>query len=169
VVKYDDIEGARTQIVHNRKVDVGHSVELAAQREVVVYEFNGEDMHARVPQVELMLDEQLVDFISLGGGDYTRKLVIPSDQEPYVDRYVAECNNGIDLIKSRNSLVGIVGKGMMEAPGIIARMGGALARKGINIYYQFDVSPVSCGVLVDRPQAEEAVELLYEEFGLSVF
>ncbi len=167
IVRYDDVEGARTQIVDNREANVERPVELAAQREVMVYEFNGEDMHARVSRLELKLDEQLVDFISLGGGDYTRKLVISSDQEPYVDRCLTESGNGIDVVKSRSSLVGVVGKGMVEAPGIIARMGGALARGGINIYYQFDVSPISCGVLVDRQQAEDAVELLYEEFELS--
>jgi aspartokinase len=58
---------------------------------------------------------------------------------------------------------------MVETPGIIAKMGGALARRGINIYYQFDVSPISCGAIVDRPQAEDAVELLYNEFKLSNF
>lgn len=169
VVKYDDIGGARTRIVENREIDGRRPVELAAQREIIIYEFDGEDLHARISRLELELDEQLIDFISLGGGDYTRKLVIPFDQEPYVDKSVAAYSDKIDVTKSRSSLVGIVGKSMEETPGIIARMGGALARRGINIYYQFDVSPISCGVIVDRSQAEGAVELLYEEFKLSSF
>ncbi|MFH0896820.1 MAG: ACT domain-containing protein, partial [Candidatus Bathyarchaeota archaeon] len=105
----------------------------------------------------------------LGGGDYTRKLVILSDQEPYVDESISGHCDEIDITKSSGSLVGIVGKNMEESPGIISRMGGALAKKGINIYYQFDVSPISCGVIVDRSQAEEAVEMLYEEFKLSSY
>ncbi len=169
IVKYDDLEGVRTRIVKDRELDVKYPVELAAQREILIYEFNGEDLHAQISRLELELDEQLIDFISLGGGDYTRKLVVPSDQEPYVDRFVAAYSGRIEVVKSRGSLVGVVGRSMVETPGIIARMGGALARGGINIYYQFDVSPISCGVIVDRSQAEAAVELLYEEFKLSSF
>jgi len=169
VVKYDNFEGERTRIIEDRKVDTRHPVELAAQREILIYEFNGEDLHAQISRLELELDEQLIDFISLGGGDYTRKLVIPFDQEPYVDRSIAAYRGKIDVAKSRSSLVGIIGKSMGETRGIIARMGGALARGGINIYYQFDVSPISCGVIVDRSQAEDAVELLYEEFKLYTF
>jgi len=169
VAKYDEIEGEKTRIVENREINREHPVELAAQREIVIYEFNGDDLHTEIPRLESELDEKLIDFISLGGGDYTRKLAIPSDQESYVDRSVVAYSSKIDVTKSNGSLVGIVGKSMEKTPGIIARMGGALAKKGINIYYQFDVSPISCGVIVDRSQAEDAVELLYNEFRLSTF
>jgi aspartokinase len=111
----------------------------------------------------------MIDFLSLGGGDYTRKLAIPSDQESYVDAIVSSYTDRLDVYKSYNSLVGIVGKGMAKVPGIIAKMGSALAKGNINIYYQFDVSPISCGVIVDKHQAESAVELLFEAFNLGTF
>ncbi len=168
VTRYDNVYGERTMVVKTRELDAEHPVELASQREIIIYEFNGENMHSQISHLESDLDIKLIDFISLGGGDYTRKLVIPSDQEPYVDESLTEHRN-LDVTKSRGALVGVVGKSIERAPGIIARMGGALARKGINIYYQFDVSPISCGVIVDKSQSEEAVELLYDEFKLSTF
>jgi len=169
LAKYDDLGGEKTRIVRDKKIAGERPVELAAQREVIIYEFGGVNLHAKVSRLESELDEKLIDFISLGGGEYTRKLVIPSDQETYVDNVLATYSNKVDITKGSNSLVGIVGKGMEKTPGIIARMGSALAKKGINIYYQFDVSSLSCGVIVDRQQAEEAVELLYDEFKLSTF
>jgi aspartate kinase len=169
IVKYDEVDGARTRIVPNRAVDDSHPVELAAQREVIIYAFEGLHLHAKISNLESQLDQKMIDFISLGGGDYTRKLAIPSDQESYVDATVASYTDNVDIYKSDNSLVGIVGKGMTKIPGIIAKMSSALAKRDINIYYQFDVSPISCGVIVDRNQAESAVELLFEEFNLHTF
>jgi aspartate kinase len=169
IVKYDEMAGPRTHIVPNRDTNSSHPVELAAQREVIIYAFEGLHLHAKISNLESELDQQMIDFISLGGGDFTRKLAIPSDQEYYVDTTIAAYNERLDIHKSANSLIGIVGKGMAKIPGIIAKMGSALAKKDINIYYQFDVSPISCGVIVDRLQAEAAVELLYNEFKLSTF
>jgi aspartate kinase len=169
IAKYDQLNGKKSRIVDGREVDVGRPIELAAQRAIIIYEFNGADLHAVVPHLESELHRRLIDFISLGGGEYTRKIIIPSDQEAYVDDAVVDYKKKMDIDKWRSSLVGIVGKGMEKTPGIIGRMGSALARKGINIYYQFDVSPISCGVIVDRPNAESAVELLYDEFGLSSY
>ncbi len=169
VAKYDEIDGEKTRVVEAREMNIKHPVELAAQREIIIYEFNGNSLHAKISRLESELDRRLIDFISLGGGDYTRKLVIPSDQETYVDESIAAHRSGIGVAKSNGSLVGIVGKNMEGTSGIIARMGSALAKKGINIYYQFDVSPISCGAIVDRSQSEEAVELLYDEFKLSSY
>jgi aspartokinase len=126
-------------------------------------------LHAKISRLESELDDKLIDFISLGGGDYTRKIVVPSDQESYIDEIVLPHRDKVEISKSNGSLVGIVGKGMEATPGVIGRMGSALAKKGINIYYQFDVSPISSGVIVDRAQAEEAVDLLYSEFKLDSF
>ncbi|UCH37847.1 MAG: aspartate kinase [Candidatus Bathyarchaeota archaeon] len=169
IVKYDGVELASTQIVLNRDTDASHPVELAAQREVIIYAFEGLHLHATISALESQLDQKMIDFLSLGGGDYTRKLAIPSDQESYVDAIVSSYTGRLDMYKSHNSLVGIVGKGMAKVPGIIAKMGNALAKGKINIYYQFDVSPISCGVIVDKHQAESAVELLFEAFNLGTF
>lgn len=166
VAKYNEVDGEKTRIVDRKETDRTRVVELAAQREIINYEFNGTNLHAKISRLESELHDKLIDFLSLGGGNYTRKLMIPADQEPYVDRCVTNYRNMVDVTKSTASIVGIVGKGMEQTPGIIARMGSALAKKGINIYYQFDVSPISCGVIVDRQQAEYAVELLYNEFKL---
>ena len=167
VAKYDELDGEKTRIVKNEGTDSGRVVELAAQRELIIYEFTGVNIHATLSQLESELDAHFIDFISLGGGDYTRKIVIPPDQAPYMDQCVTTCGEKIDITKSKSSIVGIVGKNMRKTPGIIAKMGSALAKKDINIYYQFDVSPISCGVIVERSQAEAAVELLYREFKLA--
>lgn len=169
IAKYNDLAGEKTRIVKEKEVKVDHPVELAAQREVIIYEFSGVSLHSKVSRIEFELDDKFIDFISLGGGEYTRKLIIPYDQEAYVDNVLSAYKSKVEIAKGSDSLVGIVGKGMEKTSGIIAMMGSALAKKGINIYYQFDVSSLSCGAVVEISQAEEAVELLYEEFELDKY
>lgn len=169
IAKYGDIEGEKTRIVSDKKGSKEHPVELVAKRDVTVYRFNGTDLHSKISRLESKFYERSIDFISLGGSDYTRKFAVPLDQIPYVNKIISGYENETDISKDDVSLVGIVGRGMAETTGIIARMGGALARKGINVHYLFDVSPASCGVVVNRPQAERATELLYDEFQLSTF
>jgi len=61
--------------------------------------------------------------------------------------------------------VSLLGGGIHGVPGIMSRIIGALARKGIPIYQSTDTYTV-ISVLVDQARCRDAVRALHREFGL---
>jgi aspartate kinase len=61
--------------------------------------------------------------------------------------------------------ISIVGAGMIDRPGIAAKMFRTLAKLGINIK-MIATSEVKISCLVDESKAKEAVEALHTAFGL---
>ena len=62
--------------------------------------------------------------------------------------------------------VSIVGAGMIDQPGIAAKMFKSLGQKGINIQ-MISTSEIRISCIVDEKQGEEAVQVIHEAFGLS--
>ncbi len=69
-------------------------------------------------------------------------------------------------INSDIAKVSIVGAGMIDRPGIASTMFETLARLGINIK-MISTSEIKISCLVDKSDANRAVQALHDEFGLS--
>jgi len=168
IAKFDDIEGEKTRVLISKDKEEMNPVELVASRVVIVYTFEGTNLHMKVSSLENELGKKHIDFKSLGGSDYTRGIAIPPDQRSYVDKVIKENYPNVDISKSKEALVGIVGEGMKYEPGtIVQRLGTALKERNIAAHNQTDLfSPISCGVTIDAENEKSLVESLYDEFGL---
>ncbi len=62
--------------------------------------------------------------------------------------------------------VSIVGAGMIDQPGIAAKMFKSLGQKGINIQ-MISTSEIRISCIVSEKEGEEAVQVIHEAFGLS--
>jgi aspartate kinase len=160
--KYDDFRGEKTRIV--KRGSGGNPVKLVAGKDVTVCTFSGDNLNEKISKLEQQLSNNSVDFFSLGGYDQRRSLAFSVDQESYVEKEISKYENQLDVTKSHMGIVGVVGEGLKDTPGIIGRMGNTLAENKINIRYQIDVSDVSTGAIIDIDNIERAIKSLYEEF-----
>ena len=62
--------------------------------------------------------------------------------------------------------VSIVGAGMQSNPGVAAQMFEALSNEGINIQ-MISTSEIKISVLIDRPDADRAVNAIHRAFALN--
>jgi len=63
------------------------------------------------------------------------------------------------------SLIAVVGQGILETPGVAARIFGAVSRKQINIrIISVGASPVAAYFIVDKTVRDEAVQTIHKEF-----
>ncbi len=63
------------------------------------------------------------------------------------------------------SLIAVVGQGILETPGVAARIFGAVSRKHINIrIISVGASPVAAYFIVDKSVRDEAVKTIHKEF-----
>ena len=77
---------------------------------------------------------------------------------------VADKLNAISVIIEEDvAKVSIVGAGMLGAPGIAARMFGALAKANVNIDI-ISTSEISVSCLIKGSQVKDAVNFIHEEF-----
>lgn len=74
---------------------------------------------------------------------------------------------GAEGVESDSNIakISIVGAGMMNTPGVAARMFGALGGKGINIQ-MVGCSEIKVSCVIARENADEAVRVLHDTFGL---
>lgn len=79
---------------------------------------------------------------------------------------VAEELGGVRVVSRRDvAKVSIVGAGMMNTPGVAAKMFGALGDAGINIDL-VGCSEIKVSCIINRDQAERATRVLHEAFEL---
>jgi aspartokinase len=58
-----------------------------------------------------------------------------------------------------------VGQGILETPGVAARIFGAVSRKHINIrIISVGASPVAAYFIIDKTVRDEAVQTIHKEF-----
>lgn len=63
------------------------------------------------------------------------------------------------------SLIAVVGQGILETPGVAARIFGAVSRKNINVrIISVGASPVAAYFIVEKEVRDEAVRTIHEEF-----
>ncbi len=63
------------------------------------------------------------------------------------------------------SLIAVVGQGILETPGVAARIFGAVSRKNINVrIISVGASPVAAYFIVEKDARDDAVRTIHEEF-----
>jgi len=63
------------------------------------------------------------------------------------------------------SLIAVVGQGILETPGVAARIFGAVSRKNINVrIISVGASPVAAYFIVEKEVRDDAVRTIHEEF-----
>jgi bifunctional aspartokinase / homoserine dehydrogenase 1 len=63
------------------------------------------------------------------------------------------------------SLIAVVGQGILETPGVAARIFGAVSRRNINVrIISVGASPVAAYFIVEKTVRDEAVRTIHEEF-----
>jgi aspartate kinase len=102
-------------------------------------------------------------------GRATITFTLPEDDlrraEPVLEALKAELGAS-DVIPDRDvAKVSLVGAGMRSHPGIAADMFDALAEAGINIEI-ISTSSIRISCVVRRDQAEKAVQVVHDRFGL---
>lgn len=83
-----------------------------------------------------------------------------------LEKVRTELNYSNVFIDDKIAKISIVGAGMIDHPGIAARMFKALANSGINIK-MISTSEIKISCIVDQAKANEAVEALHTIFGLN--
>ena len=124
----------------------------------------------------VLLSEDLVPLLGCGGSALHLGLeknitdmvfTIASNDLPEAKKVVesvADKLNAVSVIIEEDvAKVSIVGAGMLGAPGIAARMFGALAKASVNIDI-ISTSEISVSCLIKGSQVKDAVNSIHEEF-----
>ena len=114
-----------------------------------------------------------VDIIlqSIGrDGSQDISFTVPSTDK---DLAVEVLNEQLDILGAKRVVavdniakVSIVGAGMQSNPGVAAQMFEALSNEGINIQ-MISTSEIKISVLIDRPDADRAVNAIHRAFALN--
>ena len=86
-----------------------------------------------------------------------------SKAKSVVDKVADELGAAAVLVEEDVAKVSIVGASMLGNPGVASRMGGALAKAGINIDI-ISTSEISISCLVQGSKLKEAVNAIHDEF-----
>ncbi|MDD3806579.1 MAG: aspartate kinase [Candidatus Marinimicrobia bacterium] len=79
-------------------------------------------------------------------------------------KVISSVVSGLKIFKDI-SLIAVVGHGILETPGVAARIFGAVSRKNINIkIISVGASPVAAYFIVDKSDRDRAVKTIHEEF-----
>lgn len=89
-----------------------------------------------------------------------------ADIKPAMERVLAECGRGEQLIDVGLSRVSVVGLGMRHHTGVAAKMFTALADAGINIF-NITTSEIKISCIINRSDGEKALKAVHAAFDLA--
>lgn len=114
-----------------------------------------------------------IDIITYTTGVGGRNNIYFTVKRDNLSKTVSVINNNIDTIRAERveysdklSKVSIVGAGMVNTPGVAARMFEALNDADIDVHL-ISTSEIKISVLVDEHKADEAVKSIHKKFELS--
>lgn len=156
--------GPKTEIM--AKTEAMDIVKVIAARNVNRYEISADD--ATINELVEELRKGRVEYYNFGQGLGELRLGLIGKGLEVGERIVSnyERNRMVQIRERKKDvpLVGVIGCGMAETPGVSARFDEALKKDNINISDRFDFSEVSMGVFIKKEDREKAIQSLFNEW-----